>query len=63
MDVSNIASTATALSQQKTSNDVQMAVLKKVMDMSAQSAQQLIEAIPQPPSNPPHLGQGVDTYA
>ena len=63
MDVSSIASTATALSQQKTANDVQMSVFKKALDLSSQEAQALIAAIPQPGSNPPNLGNSVDTYA
>ena len=63
MDVSNIASTSTAMSQQKLSSDVQMSVLKKAMDIGQQSAEALIAAIPQPPTNPPHMGKQVDTYA
>jgi hypothetical protein len=63
MDVTDIASTATAMSQQKLGNDVQVAVLKKAMDIDAQSAAALIAAIPLPPSNPPHMGNSVDTYA
>ena len=60
MDVSNIASSATAMSQAQTTNAVQMAVLKKAMDIGKSSAEQLIAAIP---SNPPNLGNSVDTYA
>jgi len=63
MDVTSIASAATALSQQKLANDVQMSVFKKVLDMSTQESQALIAAIPRPGSNPPNLGGGVDTYA
>lgn len=64
MDVSSIAAAATSMSQDKLANDVQISVLKKAMDISAQSAAQLIEALPQPPAaNPPHLGNSVDTYA
>lgn len=63
MDVSNIASAATAMSQQQTANAVQMAVLKKAMDIGRSSAEQLIAAIPQAGANPPNLGNRVDTYA
>ncbi|MDB5804060.1 MAG: hypothetical protein JWN73_1382 [Betaproteobacteria bacterium] len=63
MDVSNIASTSTAMSQQQLSSEVQMSVLKKAMDIGQQSAEALIAAIPQPPANPPHLGNQIDTYA
>ena len=45
----------------------QVAVLKKALDTEASAAQALIQAIPQPQpvtnSNPPHLGQNVDTKA
>lgn len=51
-------------SAQQTRDAVQIAVLKKTMDMSSQAALQLIEAIPPAPAaNPPHLGNSVDTYA
>jgi hypothetical protein len=42
-------------------------VLKKALDTEASAAMALIQAIPQPQpvtsSNPPHLGQNVDTKA
>jgi hypothetical protein len=45
----------------------QVAVLKKALDTEASAAAALIQAIPQPQpatsSNPPHLGQNVDTKA
>jgi spore coat protein CotF len=63
MDVSNIASAATAMSNAQTSNAVQMAVLKKAMDIGKNSAEQLIEALPQAGANPPNLGNHIDTYA
>lgn len=63
MDVSNIASAATAMSNTQTSNAVQMAVLKKAMDIGTNSAEQLIEAIPQAGANPPNLGNKIDTWA
>jgi hypothetical protein len=64
MDVSGVATSATALTQADTTNAVQMAVLKKVLDFERQSAQQLIAGItPGAYNNPPNLGNGVDTYA
>ena len=60
MDVSAIASLATEMSQNQTAQAVQIAVLKKAMDIEAQSAMQLLEAVP---SNPPHLGNNVDLFA
>lgn len=60
MDVSAIASLATEMSQNQTAQAVQIAVLKKAMDIEAQSAMQLLEAVP---SNPPNLGNNVDLFA
>jgi hypothetical protein len=64
MDVSAIASMATEMSQARTAEALQVAVLKKALDIQAQGALQLIEAASQViPSNPPHLGNAVDTVA
>jgi hypothetical protein len=65
MDVSAIASLATEMSQARTSDAVQMAVLKKALDMQGQGALQLLEAALQsvPANNPPHLGNRIDTFA
>ncbi len=64
MDVSAIASMATEVSQARTTEALQVAVLKKALDIQAQGALQLIEAASQViPSNPPHLGNAVDTVA
>ncbi len=62
MDVSAIASTASEMTQAKTADAVQIALLKKAMDIEAQSALQLIQAASQA-SNPPHLGNRLDTSA
>jgi hypothetical protein len=64
MDVSSIAGVATDLSQSKIEGQVQIAVLKKVMDVEAQAALQLVQAAAQViPTNPPNLGKSVDTFA
>jgi len=64
MDVSAIASMATEMSQARTTEALQVAVLKKALDIQEQGALQLIEAASQViPSNPPHLGNAVDTVA
>ena len=60
MDVSSIAALATDMSQTQTEQAVQVAVLKKAMDMQEQSALQLLQAVP---VNPPHLGNSVDVFA
>ena len=64
MDVSAIASLATEMSQERTAQAVQIAVLKKALDLQEQGAMQLVAAASQViPSNPPNLGNAVDTFA
>ena len=64
MDVSSIAALATGMSQARTGEAVQIAVLKKAIDIQAEGAMQLLEAVSQViPSNPPNLGNRVDTFA
>ncbi len=64
MDISGITSLATSMSQSKVVDEVQMAVLKKSIDLSAQGAMQLIQAASNViPRNPPHLGGQIDTVA
>ena len=63
MDISGIASVATAASQSQTANEVQIAVLKRAMEIGKQVAMQLVQAATLPaPGNPPHLGNQVDTF-
>lgn len=64
MDISSVSSLSTAASQAQTGDAVSIAVLKKAIDLQAQGALQLIDSLPQPTTNsPPHLGQGVNTFA
>lgn len=63
MDISTLASVSSALSQAQTGDAVGTLVLKKAMDLQAQSAMQLLEALPQVSSNPPNLGNSVDVRA
>ncbi|MBK6357124.1 MAG: YjfB family protein [Betaproteobacteria bacterium] len=60
MNVGAIGSGSTEMSQVQTADAVQVAVLKKAMDIEKQSAVQLLQAIP---SNPAHLGNNVDAFA
>lgn len=62
MDIASVSSLSTALSQAKTGDAVGTLVLKKALDIQAQSAMQLIQAVPQP-SNPPNLGNSIDVKA
>jgi len=64
MDVSAVALAATQMSQAGTANAVQLAVLRKALDIQAQAALQLIDAASQVTrSNPPNLGNQIDTFA
>ena len=65
MDTNAIASLASDLSQTRTAGAVQIAVLKKAMDIEANGALQLLQALPapMPVKNPPNLGNNVDTFA
>lgn len=63
MDIASVSSLTTALSQAKTGDAVGTLVLKKAIDIQAQSAMQLLQALPQAPSNPPNLGNSIDVKA
>ena len=58
--------TSVALAQ-GTNDAVGLTVLKKAMNIEAQSVQMLLNAIPQPPQSsanlPPNLGQNINTTA
>ena len=62
MDIANVSSLSTALTQAKSGDAVGTMVLKKAMDVQEQSVAQLLQAIPQAP-NPPNLGNSVDVKA
>lgn len=64
MDVSNIASLGTAMANQRNSDALDMAVLKKALEAQSSGALTLINALPQPaPSNPSNLGNTIDIRA
>lgn len=66
MDAMSIAALATDISQASTANAVQLAVLKKAMNLEGQGAVQLIQAAAQAMqtyNNPPHLGNSLDVFA
>ncbi|MCE1238831.1 MAG: YjfB family protein [Azonexaceae bacterium] len=62
MDVSAVASAVSSATQARTGDAVNTLVLKKAMDIQAQTAAQLLQALPQA-SNPPHLGNSIDVKA
>ncbi len=61
MDIGSIANVSVALNQARTSDAVSVAVLKKALDMQTESAQQLLQALPEPASG--NLGSNVNTLA
>jgi hypothetical protein len=64
MSISSVATPSATISQASSGDAVAIAVLKKSLDIEAQSALQLIQALPQPmTNNPPHLGNSVNTFA
>ncbi|MBM5570287.1 MULTISPECIES: YjfB family protein [Deefgea] len=53
-----------AASSASVNNSAALIMLRKSMDIQAQGALSLLQAIPQPaPVNPPNLGQNIDTRA
>ncbi|MGE5384411.1 MAG: YjfB family protein [Betaproteobacteria bacterium] len=63
MNISSLGSMSSAVASASTGDAVGILVLKKTLDMQAQSALQLLQALPQPGSNPPNLGQNIDVKA
>jgi hypothetical protein len=66
MDVSGIASLATAQSTAQTNQSIGISVLKMALDSEKSTAEQLLAAIPAAPSAqnlPAHLGQNINTVA
>ncbi|ABM33007.1 YjfB family protein [Paracidovorax citrulli] len=60
----SLVNTAAALASQKTSDAVNMTVLKKAIDIQKTSAAQLLEALPQPRlATSGSIGTQVNTYA
>ncbi|WP_028455084.1 YjfB family protein [Chitinilyticum litopenaei] len=61
------ASLVNAASNATSGNAIPNLVLRKAMDIQAQSALSLLEALPAPPGpasvNPAHLGQNIDVRA
>lgn len=60
MDIASVSSLSTALSQAKAGDAVGTLVLKKAIDIEAQSALKLLETVPAVSNNPEHLGNSID---
>jgi hypothetical protein len=63
MDISALSNAASSMAQARTADAVGVAVFRKALDTAASSATELINSIPKPSSNPPHLGQSIDVSA
>lgn len=64
MDIGNIASLATGMTQERAQQAVGVAVLKKALDIQASGAMALIAALPPvQDSLPANLGQNIDIAA
>lgn len=64
MEIGSVGSVSSALAQARTGDAVAVAVLKKANEAQAQTAAQLIQAIPQPATGgTPGLGESVNTFA
>jgi len=64
MDVSSIASAASALQSQRVGDAVGISVMRKALDIEAQGALQLLQALPQPTQAlPPNLGNYLNVSA
>ena len=61
MDISGISNLATSIADTGTKREVDLAMLKKALDIEASSAAAMVAALPPPTSQPnnlpPHLGQ------
>jgi hypothetical protein len=66
MEISSVGSVSAALSQASSGDAVALLVLKKALEIQAQNAMQLIQALPQPvttsvPAAP--SADGINTFA
>ena len=66
MDVSGIARLATSMAETGTSQEIDIAMLKKAQEIQLSTASQMIDAIPPMPGAqnlPAHLGNKINTTA
>jgi hypothetical protein len=63
MDVSSIARAGVEMAAANTGSQLGMAILKSALDIEAQSAAVLMEALSDGARLPGHLGQNIDTTA
>jgi len=64
MDINGVVASISASTQTRTLDAIQLAVLRKAMDIQAQNALQLVQAATQTTaSSSPELGSQVDVFA
>ncbi len=63
MDIAGITAVASQISQQRTAQAVDVAVMKKAMAMQQQTAATLLASVTPATALPPHLGQNDNTVA
>lgn len=63
MEISGIARLATAMSQQRSAEAADVAILKKALEMQKETAATLVAAVTPSASLPSHLGQNVNVVA
>ena len=63
MDVSGIARLATSMAETGTSQEVDIAMLKKAQEIQLSTATQLLDALPPVQNLPAHLGNTINTKA
>lgn len=63
MGITSVSGQASTLTPTQLSEAVSTAVLRKAIDIQAQGALQLLQALPSVASNPPNLGNNIDVRA
>jgi hypothetical protein len=63
MDVTGIAKLATSMAETGTSQEVDIAMLKKAQEIQLSTATQMLDAIPAVQKLPAHLGNTINTTA
>jgi hypothetical protein len=63
MEISQAGSLSSALSPAQVGDQASALIIKKAIDIKAQTATQLLETLPPIANNPPNLGNSVDVKA
>ena len=63
MGITSVSGQASTMTPTQLSEAVSTAVLRKAIDIQAQGALQLLQALPPVASNPPNLGNNIDVRA